>query len=97
MRLRINNFWFYIFLLSGYLVTGQHVPVITNYNASSFKAHHQNWAITQGNDKMMYFGNTNGLLTFDANSWQLYRLFYHIIFIYDDQYHLCIYNRFVGH
>jgi DNA-binding CsgD family transcriptional regulator len=74
MRLKINNFWFYIFLLTSYLVTGQHVPVITNYNASSFKAHHQNWAITQGNDKMMYFGNTNGLLTFDANSWQLYRL-----------------------
>ncbi|MFZ1751050.1 MAG: triple tyrosine motif-containing protein [Saprospiraceae bacterium] len=53
---------------------GQYIPALTNYRGSDYKAHHQNWAITQGENQVMYFGNTDGLLSFNGNEWNLHKL-----------------------
>lgn len=65
---------FWMLILSYVTVYSQHVPVITNFNHQHYQAHHQNWSVSQGNDKMMYFGNTEGLLTYNGNSWDLYKM-----------------------
>jgi hypothetical protein len=61
-----------LFRISTYSA-GQHTPLITNYNALDYKAHHQNWSITQWHGKM-YIANTHGLLQFNANNWNLSKL-----------------------
>ncbi len=74
MVIQAKYFGFRVLIFFSMPLLAQHVPVITNYDAQHYKSHHQNWAITQGSDKMMYFGNTNGLLTFNGNSWENYKL-----------------------
>jgi signal transduction histidine kinase/ligand-binding sensor domain-containing protein len=49
-------------------------PAIKNYSPKEYDAYRQNWVITQDNRGVMYFGNTDGLLEFDGNSWQLYKV-----------------------
>ncbi len=66
------------FLFAGFLfclnASGQHTPMITNYKASDYKAHNQNWSLTQCSNRMMFSANTYGLLSFDGNSWKLNKL-----------------------
>lgn len=50
------------------------IPATTNYTVDSYNAGHQNWSCTQGPNGVMYFGNNNGLLTFDGFFWNLYRV-----------------------
>lgn len=47
------------------------VPFITNYSPKKYNAHPQNWAITQDNRGVMYFGNGNGVLEYDGINWDL--------------------------
>jgi signal transduction histidine kinase/ligand-binding sensor domain-containing protein len=47
-------------------------PAINNYGPKEYDAFRQNWVISQDKRGVMYFGNTDGLLEFDGNSWQLY-------------------------
>ncbi len=47
-------------------------PGITNFSPKEFDAFRQNWAIAQDENGVMYFGNTDGLLEYDGNSWQVY-------------------------
>ncbi|WP_089320602.1 triple tyrosine motif-containing protein [Pontibacter ummariensis] len=47
-------------------------PYIQNYTKLIYQAGNQNWSVTRGADGVMYYGNSNGLLAFDGNSWQLY-------------------------
>lgn len=49
-------------------------PLTFNYSTHNYNAGNQNWAIAQGRDKVIYFGNEHGLLTFDAVNWKLHRL-----------------------
>lgn len=49
-------------------------PVIRNYLPKDYKAHNQNWAITQDNRGILYFGNSNGLLEFDGNNWRTIKI-----------------------
>lgn len=46
-------------------------PVLTNYTSLDYGGGMQNWSIAQGQDGMMYFGNNNGLLSFDGYNWNL--------------------------
>lgn len=46
-------------------------PIIKNYDWADYKASTQNWAVVQGLDGIMYFGNNNGALVFDGKSWEL--------------------------
>ena len=49
-------------------------PFITNYSPKSYRAHGQNWGIVKGNDKRMYFANTDGILTYNGVTWDLISL-----------------------
>lgn len=46
-------------------------PLIRNYSPKEYKADVQNWAIAQGKNGTMYFGNNSGLLQYDGANWTL--------------------------
>lgn len=50
------------------------IPLIKNYAPNDYNAAEQNWAICEDNRGVIYFGNTNGILEFDGNSWSLITL-----------------------
>jgi ligand-binding sensor domain-containing protein len=50
------------------------VPYVQNYPKSQYQAGNQNWAETKDANGMMYFANSEGLLSFDGRNWQLYRM-----------------------
>jgi hypothetical protein len=50
------------------------IPPVYNYATSNYRAGNQNWAIAQGSNGAMYFGNNNGLLSFDGVNWALHSL-----------------------
>ena len=47
-------------------------PGITNFSPKEYNAFRQNWVITQDDRGVMYVGNTDGLLEFDGNTWQIH-------------------------
>ncbi|MGV3538709.1 MAG: hypothetical protein ACO1OQ_02800, partial [Rufibacter sp.] len=49
-------------------------PFIQNYSKLLYQAGNQNWSITEGPNGVMYYGNSEGLLAFDGNYWQLYKM-----------------------
>ncbi|GGE50969.1 YXYXY domain-containing protein [Pedobacter psychrotolerans] len=50
------------------------VPYIENYSKSIYGAGNQNWSIAKDNHGIMYYGNAEGLLTFDGRYWQKYKM-----------------------
>lgn len=50
------------------------LPIITNYNASTYKGGLQNWACAQGSNGEIYIGNNLGLLQFDGADWKLHEM-----------------------
>ena len=50
------------------------VPNVTHFTEDDFKAGVQNWMICQDNLGILYFANTDGLLTYNGNDWRLYPL-----------------------
>jgi DNA-binding CsgD family transcriptional regulator len=50
------------------------IPTIVNYSRQDYSAGNQNWNITQDSSGIMYFGNTDGMLSFDGASWRTYPL-----------------------
>lgn len=50
------------------------VPYIENYPKSVYSSGNQNWSIAKDKNGVMYFGNAEGLLTFDGRYWQKYRM-----------------------
>lgn len=44
---------------------------IQNYSHEEYKAHHQNWFITQDQNAFIYTANGLGILEFDGTSWRL--------------------------
>ena len=51
---------------------GQALPPIQNFGISDYGAGSQNWAISQTEDKHVFFGNNNGLLEYNGAGWKLY-------------------------
>jgi len=49
-------------------------PQIINYNIDQYKAGIQNWDIAQDKKGILYFGNNEGLLTYDGRFWNLIKL-----------------------
>ncbi|WP_197464090.1 triple tyrosine motif-containing protein [Rufibacter sp. DG15C] len=49
-------------------------PFVQNYSKLLYQSGNQNWSITEGRNRVKYFGNSEGLLAFDGNHWQLYRM-----------------------
>jgi hypothetical protein len=54
------------------------VPPVTSFTKNDYGAERQNWNIAQDSRGIMYFANTAGLLQYDANTWQLFRMPNHI-------------------
>lgn len=52
----------------------QETPPLINYPASLYKAHNQNWDMSQSADDIIYSANSDGLLEHDGASWKLYPL-----------------------
>src|SRR5690606_38005458 len=50
------------------------IPQIINYNNSQYKGGLQNWDIAQDSQGIMYFGNNEGLLTFNGRYWNIFPL-----------------------
>jgi len=50
------------------------VPYIENYPKSVYASGNQNWSIAKDKNGIMYFGNAEGLLTFDGRYWQKYKM-----------------------
>ncbi|MCX2572961.1 ligand-binding sensor domain-containing protein [Pedobacter sandarakinus] len=50
------------------------VPYIENYPKSVYASGNQNWSIAKDKQGVMYFGNAEGLLTFDGKYWQKYKM-----------------------
>lgn len=49
-------------------------PVISNFTSINYEAGLQNWDITQGYNGEMYFGNNEGVLSFDGFWWRKFPL-----------------------
>lgn len=49
-------------------------PFIRNFSKHDYKAGTQNWAIAQDLKGFMYFANNEGLLVYDGDQWELYRM-----------------------
>ena len=54
-----------------YPVAAQELPLITNYSSSTYRAHNQNWDISQSTDHILYAANSDGLLEYDGANWRL--------------------------
>ncbi|TCD02447.1 triple tyrosine motif-containing protein [Pedobacter psychroterrae] len=50
------------------------VPYVQNYAKSVYMAGNQNWSVAKGKDAVMYFGNAQGLLTYDGKYWEQYQM-----------------------
>lgn len=49
-------------------------PQIFNYSSSIYKGGLQNWCVAQDSKGVMYFGNNEGLLSFDGRNWRIHPL-----------------------
>lgn len=50
------------------------VPYVENYSKAVYRAGNQNWSVTVDERKIMYFGNSEGLLSFDGSFWKIHHL-----------------------
>src|ERR1700735_388084 len=50
------------------------VPYVQNYTKAQYQSGNQNWSVTRDEHGIMYFGNAEGLLSFDGKYWQLHRM-----------------------
>src|SRR5690554_3683552 len=50
------------------------VPQIINYSNEVYKGGLQNWSVSQDSQGIMYFGNNEGLMTFDGYKWTIFPL-----------------------
>ena len=71
-----RKFLFNIVFFFGFLsiYSQEFTPIVVQFNKNDYGAANQNWAVAQGSDGVMYFGNNNGLLQFDGSVWQLHKM-----------------------
>lgn len=50
------------------------IPYVQNFSKSVYQSGNQNWAIAKDKQGIMYFGNAQGLLTYDGKYWQQYMM-----------------------
>jgi len=50
------------------------VPYVQNYTKALYQSGNQNWSITKDEHGIMYFGNADGLLSYDGKYWQLHQM-----------------------
>lgn len=79
MKIRcINCLLFFFYLLANSLIVKADniksigVPYVQNYPKATYLSGNQNWAISKDSKGIMYFGNAQGLLTYDGKYWEEY-------------------------
>ncbi|MFC3561988.1 ligand-binding sensor domain-containing protein [Pedobacter jamesrossensis] len=65
---------FYCYACTTYAQDLLGIPQIINYNNEEYNAGVQNWDVKQDKNGILYFGNNEGLLTFNGRFWNIYRL-----------------------
>ena len=70
MKLNHLITFFILFQLS---VFSQELPPIEVFKPKDYGAEDQNWGISQGTDKSIYFANNKGLLAYNGARWKLYK------------------------
>ena len=55
-------------------IAQEFTPIISQFTKNDYHASNQNWAVGQGKDGIMYFGNNQGLLEFDGSLWQTHHI-----------------------
>jgi ligand-binding sensor domain-containing protein len=50
------------------------LPITVNYSPKDYHAHPNNFAVIQGKNGVMYFGNNEGILEFDGEAWRKIKL-----------------------
>jgi len=50
------------------------VPYVQNYTKNIYQSGNQNWSVTRDEQGIMYFGNAEGLLSFDGKYWQQHHM-----------------------
>lgn len=61
-------------VVSGADIKGFGIPYVQNYTKSLYQSGNQNWSVTKDERGVMYFGNAEGLLSFDGRHWQLHEM-----------------------
>ena len=79
IRYLLNFLLFLCFILTGIPLKATQiksigVPYVQNFPKSVYLSGNQNWGIAKDAQGIMYFGNTQGLLTYDGKYWQQYQL-----------------------
>ena len=67
------KYFIYLLLFSQLCVFSQELPPIEVFKPKDYAAEDQNWAVSQGNDKSIYFANNKGLLSYNGSRWKLYK------------------------
>ena len=70
--MKFRNF-IYFFIIIQFSVFSQELPPIEVFKPKDYGAEDQNWGISQGNDKSIYFANNKGLLSYNGARWKLYK------------------------
>lgn len=68
------SIFFLIFCGKTYAQRTIAMPQIINYSSKVYEGGVQNWDVTQDTQGIMYFGNNEGLLSFDGRYWNVYPL-----------------------
>lgn len=55
------------------------VPYVENFPKNVYQSGNQNWSITQDENGIFYFGNSEGLLSYDGHFWQNHQIPHHLI------------------
>ena len=63
----------YFFIVVQLTVFSQELPPIEVFKPKDYGAEDQNWSISQGKDKSIYFANNKGLLMYNGARWKLYK------------------------
>src|SRR5665647_143863 len=68
--------FFFLVALSGHSFAQNSIGLsdVINYTSQTYGAGAQNWDIEQDENGILYFGNNEGLLTFDGSYWKIFRL-----------------------
>ncbi len=68
------RFYLLLLFLFSWLANGQELPPVLNFSPNDYNAGNQNWMVSQGPDKRIYVANNSGLLQFDGEHWNLYKV-----------------------
>ncbi|MEG0560217.1 MAG: hypothetical protein RR513_06865 [Muribaculaceae bacterium] len=58
----------------GEVLASPFLPAVKYFSAKDVNAGHQNWGASQNVDGVMYFGNNDGLLSYDGYRWKKYSM-----------------------